>query len=205
MKNNKGIGKFELLTMIVIAAIAVCLVLWYFIGVANREKYTTMRKDAVSLNKVIVTNADSFTNDRVIYLGQVVTGGFVAAIKSPFSGKDCSFSESKVEFKDGKTMTTLRCDDYLIDAYKINTSYEDIPLYKVSDWKEEKPKGKSEEKVLYNCLDGGKEKYNDYVEEAYFVALINNDYGSEHYDATTIKNECVVVTKTFYRTKKLIK
>ena len=60
-------------------------------------------------------------------------------------------------------------------------------------------------------LDKGKEfdtfssEYKDYVEELYFVSLINNDYGSDHYRASTIKNECVVVTKTLYRTKKLIK
>ena len=209
MKNNKGIGKFELLTMIVIFMIAVVLVLWYFIGVANKERYTTMKKDAVNFNKTIVANIASFHNTEIAYLGEAVTVGFLSAIKSPFSGKDCSLSESKVDMNEGKPKTTLRCDDYLIDDFRITTSYEDIPLYKVSAWTEKKPKtnkkAKLEKKVLYNCLDGGKEKYKDYVEELYFVSLINNDYGSDHYRASTIKNECVVVTKTLYRTKKLIK
>ncbi len=205
MKNNKGIGRYELLTMIVIAAIAFCLVLWYFIGVANKEKYTTMRKDAASFNQAVLTNANSFNNDRVIYLGQLITGGYIGEIKNPFTGKPCSASESKVEMENGKSKTTLRCGEYLIDAFRITNDFKNIPIYKVTEWTETKPKGKYDEKVLYNCLDGGKEKYDEYVEEPYFVAVINNDYGSNHYSASTIRNECVVVKKTFYRTKKLIK
>lgn len=206
MKNNKGIGKFELLTMLVIGMVVFCLVMWYFLGVANKEKYTTMRKDALNLKNTVLTNANSFTDDRVIYLGQVVTSGFVSAIKSPFTGKDCSFAESKVETENGISKTTLRCDNYLIDAYRINTDYDNVPIYKVSDWTEKKLSGKNvEEKILYNCLDGGKEKYDEYVEGQYLVSLVNNDYGSNHYNVNTIQNECIVVNKTFYRTKKLIK
>ena len=209
MKNNKGIGKFELLTMIVIFMIALVLVLWYFIGVANKERYTTMRKDAVNLNKTILANMDSFKNTDIAYLGEAVTGGFIPAIKSPFTGKDCSLSESKIEINGGKVKTTLRCDNYLIDGFRITNDYENIPIYKVSDWTDKKPKAskkvKVEEKTLYNCLDGGKEKYDEYTEELYFVSLINNDYGSEHYGVSTIKNECIVVTKTLYRTKVKVK
>jgi hypothetical protein len=205
MKNNKGIGKYELLTMIVIGSIVVCLVLWYFIGVANRERYTTLRKSAASLSQTVTANINSFHNTDVAYLGEAIRDGYVAAISSPFSGKNCSPSESKVEMKNAKALVTLRCDNYLIDKTHISGDYESIPIYKVSDWTEEKPKGKSEKRVLYNCLDGGKEKYPEYVEELYFVSLINNDYGSNHYGANTIKNECVVVNKTFYRTKTRIK
>ena len=206
MKNNKGIGKFELLTMLLIVMVVFCLVMWYFLGVANREKYTTMRKDALGLKNTALTNANSFNDDRVIYLGQVVTGGFIKSIKSPFSGKDCSLSESKVETENGVSKTSLRCDNYLIDAYRITTDYDNIPIYKVSDWSLNKPNGKNvEEKVLYNCLDGGKEKYDNYVEGQYLVALVNNDYGSSHYNVNTIEDECEVVSKTFYRTKKLMK
>lgn len=205
MKNNKGIGKYELLTMIVIAMIAIALVLWYFIGVAGREKYATMRKSAASLSQTISANMDSFHNLSTAYLGEAVREGLIASIKSPFSGKDCSFSESRVDIEDGLSKVTLKCDNYLIDNTHIGGSYDDITIYKVSDWKTEKPKGEYEEKVLYNCLDGGKEKYPEYYEELYLVAEINNDYGSSHYRADTIKNECKIVNKTFYRTKVKIK
>ena len=204
MKNNKGIGKPELMTMILIFMIVFCLVLWYFIGVANRERYNTLRKSASSMSQTLTTNLNSFHNTEVAYLGEGIREGFLSAISSPFSGKNCSPSESKIVMKDAKAYVTLKCDDYLIDDAD-PSNYEALPIYKVSEWTTKKPKGKSEKKVLYNCLDGGKEKYEEYYEELYFVAQINNDYGSDHYDVSTMGNECVVVNKTFYRTKKLIK
>ena len=204
MKNNKGIGKFELLTMIVIGMIVICLVLWYFIGVATRERYTTMRKSAASMANTLSTNINSFHNIDVVYLGEGIRDGYLSAISSPFSGKNCSISESKIEMKDARAHVTLKCDNYLI-ADADAADYEEMSIYKVSDWTTKKPRGKSEKKVLYNCLDGGKEKYDEYTEELYFVSNINNDYGTDHYDSKTIENECVVVTKTFYRTKKLLK
>lgn len=204
MKNNKGIGKFELLTMLLIFMVAFVLVLWYFIGVANRERYNTMRKSASSMSQTLATNMNSFHNTAVAYLGEGIREGFISAVSSPFSGKNCSISESKVVIKDGKQYVTLKCDNYLIDnQYAID--YESFKIYKVSDWQTKKPIGKYEKKVLYNCLDGGKEKYDEYTEELYFVSNINNDYGKEYYDVKSMQNECDIVTKTFYRTKKLIK
>ena len=205
MKNNKGIGKFELLTVLVFGIALIALLLWFILGNVSKERYNTMRKSAASLSQTISANMDSFHNTNIAYLGEAVTEGLISNIKSPFSGKNCSLSESKVEIENGKTRVTLKCDNYLIDNTHIGGSYDDITIYKVSDWKVEKPKGKSEEKVLYNCLDGGKEKYEEYTEEVYFVSLINNDYGSDHYRADTIKNECIVVKKPFYRTKTKIK
>lgn len=205
MKNNKGIGKFELLTILVFGTALIALLLWFILNNATKEKYSTMRKSAASLSQTISANMDSFHNTNIAYLGEAINEGLISAIKSPFSGNDCSISESKLKIENGKSSVTLRCDNYLISDTHIGGSYDDITIYKVSDWKEAKPKGKAEEKILYNCLDGGKEKYSEYAEEEYFVGLINNDYGSDHYKADTIKNECIVVSKTFYRTKTKIK
>lgn len=205
MKNNKGIGNFELLTILVFGIALIALLLWFILGNANKEKYNTMRKSAASLSQSLAANMDSFHNTNIAYLKEAIDEGLMNPVKSPFSGKDCSVSESKVEIEDGKILITLRCDNYLIDRTHIGGSYDDIAIYKVSDWKEQAPKGKYEEKVLYNCLDGGKEKYSEYNEEMYFVGLINNDYGSEHFKADTINNECKVVKKTFYRNKLRVK
>lgn len=204
MKNNKGIGKFELLTMILIGTIVFCLVMWYFIGVAKRERYNTMRKSAASMSQTLATNMNSFHNTETAYLGEGIREGFIASIASPFSGKPCSTSESKLVIKDGRQYVTLRCDNYLIDNQD-PANYETLSIYKVSDWSKDKPNGESEKKVLYNCLDGGKEKYDEYTEELYFISNINNDYGKDYYDAKSMNSECEVVTKTFYRTKKLVK
>ena len=204
MKNNKGIGKFELLTMILIGMVVFCLVMWYFIGVANRERYNTLRKSASSMAQTLSTNINSFHNTAVAYLGEGIREGFISNIPSPFSGKNCSVSESKVVMKDAKPHVTLKCDNFLIDDVDA-ADYESFPIYKVSEWSEKKPKGKSEKRVFYNCLDGGKEKYDEYTEELYFISNINNDYGTSYYEVKSMNSECVLVTKTLYRTKKLIK
>lgn len=205
MKNNKGFGKYELITVIVILMVIVAFLLWRFLGDANSEKYNTMKKSATVLSQTITTNFDSFHNTETAYLGEAIREGFISPIKSPFSGNECSSIESKIEMKNAKAMVTLRCDDYLIDGANAGDSYDKIHIYKVSDWSLKKPEGKVEKRVLYNCLDGGTEKYEEYTEELYFVSLINNDYGSDHYDAKSIKNECKVVSKTFYRVKNKIK
>ena len=84
--------------------------------------------------------------------------------------------------------------------------YNDVPIYKVSKWQDVRPDGEDvEERVLYNCIDGNQEKYSEYYEELYFVSLVNDDYGRSHYFASTVDNDCKVVTKTFYRTKVKIK
>ena len=44
----------------------------------------------------------------------------------------------------------------------------------------------------------------EYYDELYFVYEINKKYGTDYYFADTVK-DCKVVSKTFYRTKELIK
>ena len=126
MKNNKGIGKFEVLTMMVIGMVVVVLVLWYFVGVAGRERFTTMKKNVFTFKKSVIGNMDEFNNYGVAYLGEAITGGFIPAIKSPFSGNYCSPSESKVVVENNKARVTLRCDNYLVDNSAIKTEVSNI-------------------------------------------------------------------------------
>ena len=133
MRNNKGIGKFEVLTMMVIGIVVVALVLWYFIGVAGRERYTTMRKSVFTFKQAVIGNMDEFNNEGVAYLGEAITGGFISAIKSPFSSKYCSPSESKVVMENNRARVTLRCDNYLVDNSDASLDYKDVVIYKVSD------------------------------------------------------------------------
>ena len=205
MKNN-GMGKFEVLVMIVLFMAIVAYILWYFLSGSDGQKFNTMKKNAVNLSKTVSTNINSFHNTETVYLGEAINEGLLPAIKSPFTGKECSISESKVEMEKDMPAVTLRCDNYLIEKVRFSGNYNDVPIYKVSEWKEEKPSGNNvEEKTLYNCIDGGSEKYPEYYEELYFVVRVNDDYGHSHYFASTVDTDCKVVTKTFYRTKEQIK
>ncbi|MBQ9018888.1 MAG: hypothetical protein IJ097_01075 [Bacilli bacterium] len=202
---NKGFGKFEVLTMIVLLMAIIAYILWYFLAGSDSQKFNTMKKNAINFSKVVSTNNNSFHNTEHVYLGEVITEGLIPNVKSPFSGKDCSVSDSKVDFDNDLPLVTLQCDNYLIDAVRFSGDYNNVPIYKVGKWQTEKPKKNYEEKVLYNCMDGTKEKYPEYYEELYFVFRINEDFGRSHFFASTIGNDCRVVTKTFYRTKVRVK
>lgn len=204
MRNN-GFGKFEVLTMIVLFMAIVAYILWYFISGSDGQKFNTMKKNAVSFSKTVSTNINSFHNTENVYLGEAINEGLIPNVKSPFSGKDCSISESKVVMHNDMPAVTLRCDNYLIDSVRFSGNYNDVPIYKVGEWALEKPSGEFEEKVLFNCMEGNEEKYPEYYEELYFVSRINDDYGRSHYFASTVDSDCKVVSKTFYRTKTQIK
>lgn len=203
---NKGFGKFEVLTMIVLLMAIVAYILWYFLNGSDSQKFGTMKKNAVNFSTTVSTNTSSFHNTDNVYLGEAINEGLLASIKSPFSANDCSISDSKVELKNDVPYVTLLCDNYLIDSINFSGNYNDVPIYKVSKWQDVRPDGEDvEERVLYNCIDGNQEKYSEYYEELYFVSLVNDDYGRSHYFASTVDNDCKVVTKTFYRTKVKIK
>ena len=200
---NRGIGKFEGLTLIVLIMVISAYLLWYILGGVNSQKYTTMKKKAISFGKTVSINDSSFHNTEYVYLKEVMDEGLISNMKSPFSNKDCSMSESKVVYRNDLPKVTLKCDNYVID--NLGISDNDYSVYKVGDWGLEIPKDNYEEKVLYNCIENGKEKYPEYYEELYFVLLVNKDYGTNHFLADNIENECEVVSKTFYRTKEKIK
>ena len=76
------------------------------------------------------------------------------------------------------------------------------------DKKKEKEKEKTkkdniEERKLYNCKKNGKQVYEDYTEELYFVFKYNYDYHTDYYFANDV-DDCEVQTKTFYRQKTVV-
>jgi len=208
MKNN-GMGKFEVFVIIVLCVAVFSYLTYYLLNSSEWQKVITMKKSGESFSKVTSINRNFFHNRKVVYLGEVIEEGYINNIRSPFSKGNCSVSESRIDFNDDNDnndyLVTLKCDNYLIDKATILTEKSEVNVYKVSAWQEEEIKGDNvEKKTLYNCMDGGKEKYPEYYEEAYFASRINLDYGADHYDKSTV-SECPVVEKVFYRTKVLIK
>lgn len=201
MMNNKGFMKFEVLTMVFIFIVAVCGGGYFILKGANGQKINTMSSNGLRLSEVVVTNISSFKNLNLVYLDEVINEKLIDNIKNPFGGGNCDATESSVEMVGGDPYTTLKCGDYLIDKQNIK-DVKDVKLFKVSKWQEEKIAGDNvEERVLYNCEKDGKNLYDEYLEEGYLVAKINQDFDTNHYFKNTI-NECdEIVEKTFYRTK----
>ena len=205
MKNNKGFGKSEILTVMCLLLIIFAGGGYFILKGANKQKIATMKDNALNFSKNVVTNTASFRNTNVVYLEEANDGDYFPKVKNPFGAGYCDATQSRVNIKDGQSYATLLCGNYLIDESIFKANVE-VPIYKVSDWQETKPEGDNvEEKVLYNCLDGGKEMYDTYYEDYYLVYKIYKDTGNEYYNVKSIsKSVCVVTEKTFYRTKEAI-
>lgn len=201
--NNKGFGKFEILTIVVFVFAILAYLLYLTLNGADSQKFTTMRENAVRLANTVTTNSYSFHNTEVVYLQEVIDEKILDKIKSPFSSNNCDASESKVEVIDGQPHVTLKCDDYLIDKVPTN-SYDKMKIYKVGKWELERKDESDDEKSLYNCISGGREIYSNYTEELYMVSRINEENNTEYYFSTDASEVCEPVTKTFYRSKKLV-
>lgn len=202
MKSNKGFGKFEVLTIMVVLLIIFCILSMNLFGGVSKQRIETMKKSATSFTSSVTTNIDTFHNTEKVYLQEVIDEELIRPIKSPVGGGKCSGADSYVELIDGMPYVTLNCNNVLIE--KENFVNKDINVYKVSKWMSKKTKDDMEERILYSCKSNGKEIFDRYYEELYFVYEINKKYGTDYYFASDVK-DCEVVSKTFYRTKELIK
>ena len=202
MMNNKGFMRFEVLTMIFIGVVAFCGAAFFILKGANGQKINTMSSNGLRLSEVVVANLDSFKNLNTVYLDEVIKEELMDNIKNPFGGGNCDETASRVDIVSGAPYTTLKCGDYLIDNQNIK-DVKEVKLYKVSKWQTEKLTGENvEEKVFYNCEKNGKNVYDDYLEEGYLVAKINQDHNTSYYFLNNLKDECdEIVEKTYYRTK----
>ena len=202
MMNNKGFMRFEVLTMVFLFIVAICGGGYFIIKGANGQKINTMSSNGLRLSEVVVANLDSFKNLNLVYLEEVINEKLMDNIRNPFGGGSCNTAESSVEIVSGEPYTTLKCGNYLIDKQNIKDVNE-VKLYKVSEWQEEKLTGDNvEEKLFYNCEKDGKNLYEDYLEDGYLVAKINKDFGTSYYFMNQISSECdKIVEKTLYRTK----
>ena len=203
MKNNKGFGKFEVLTMIVILICIFGYLMYRILGEADGQKIDTMKKSALSFGQTVATNNSSFHNLDVVYLDEVIKENLMKGINSPFSSNKCDVTESKVHMVSGHPYVTLKCDNYLIDNSIVDAS-GDIAIYKVGKWSDKKIDGENVEvKKLYNCMENGKNIFDNYYEDFYFVSAINEKYGTQYYFLEEVR-DCEVVNKDFYRTKEAV-
>lgn len=206
MTNNKGFMKFEVLTMIFIFIVAVCGGGYFILKGAHGQKINIMSSNGLRLSEVVVANISSFKNLNLVYLDEVIKEKLIDNIKNPFGGGNCDVTESRVDMVGGDPYTTLKCGDHLIDKQNIK-DIKDVKIHKVSQWQEEKLTGDNvEERIFYNCEKDGKNLYDDYLEEGYLVAKINQDFNTAYYYKNQINGECdTIVEKTFYRTKEEFK
>ena len=128
MKNRFGFFHFEIIIGILLLLIVTSILL-----LKSYWTFDTMRKSSVVFFKIVSTNISSFSNSNVVYLQEVIDGGFIDKIKNPVGDGYCSTSESFVSFSNSNAYVTLKCGDLLIDH--VDVSSKRINIYKVTEWK----------------------------------------------------------------------
>lgn len=205
MRNNKGFGRNEIITVMALLLILFAGGGYMILNGASGQKMDTFRKNAMNFSVNVATNEASFRNSKVVYLEEVIDEKYGSKIKNALGSGYCDSTQSRVNTVDGETYATLLCGDYLIDNAQFKGD-DDVPVYKVSKWSEKKIEGDNvEERVLYNCVDDGKELFDTYYEDYYLVYKIYKQYNEDFRYVNNIKNICKVEEKTFYRTKELVK
>ena len=202
MMNNKGLGKFEGLTIIVIVIIIVAILLFLILNMDNNQKFKTMKMSARTFAREMAANSDSFGNHgNVYYLIEGIDAKFLSKIKSPFGG-NCDANESKIELKGYDYYVTLKCGNYLINDEILKA--DDYKIYKVSEWIAKKNSDHDQKMVRYNCEISGNKVFDTFYEKNNFIYQINKKYDTNYMNISEIR-DCKVTNKVFFRTIEKIK
>lgn len=203
MRNNKGLGRFETIIVILLLLVIFAFLFKVLLDGVGGKDFNAMRSDAANFGKAVTTNADFYHNSGIVSLGEAIGEKTIKEIKSPVGKGNCDESESQVVLEDGKYLVTLRCGDYLIEKATL-TAVDKAKIYKVGKWSEDKSAG-SDHTTLYNCEDNGKEIYPDYYEEQYFIYRVNQDNSTGFFTGKDANKVCKVLTKEVYREKEEVK
>lgn len=207
-KNNHGFALRELLVVLAFFAIIFAFGSYNSFKGGDKRKYEVFAQNARDFVTKVSTYRDEFVRyDKEIYLEEIVNANYIKPFKNPFSGGgNCDLYESKVVLiSASEKYVTLRCGDYLIDSQL--SSSGNYKVYKVSSWKEEIGDAlEAETAKLYNYEKNGKIILDDYVVEKELITLYNSKENKKAKKLGDINlKEYNVITKTFYRTKKLVR
>lgn len=201
IKNNKGFGSREILTVSTVCLILAAILLVIAIKSSYGEKYSVMEYNA----RVFGLNATTYlmeNNNDSVSMMELLDHGLFTQVKNPFGGeKYCDTAESRVEYIDEKKYVTLKCGPYLIDhQYIAEESYQ---IYKVGEWTEKKMSD-AQSRVFYNYKMNGSDGFDAYYDQAMFLYAFNKKMNQNYEDVRDIPSRYQVYSKTLYRSKKLI-
>ena len=201
MKIFKSFGEFVTVFLLVIVIIS--FIMYSILKNGSSAKYTSLENNAIRFSEIVGVNMSSFSNEYFITLEETVENGYMSNIKSPFSSNYCDKKNSYIEVIGINKYVTLVCDGYML--YKYSPGETDYTVYKISKWNDKKKDNYNDSMKLYNCDNNGKELFNTYLEEGYFLYKLGVQYDDVYYNIDSINNNlCKVVSKNFYREKKAI-
>lgn len=208
-KNNNGLVLRELLIVIAFFAIIFAFGAYVSFQGGDKRKYEVFVQNARDFATKVSSYRDEYIkyNEKEIYLNDIVSINYIKPFKNPFSGGGiCDLYESKVVISNNsERYVTLKCGNHLIDTQNVSSS--NYKVYKVSEWKEEIGDAtEAESAKLYNYQKNGKVVLDNYVSLKELIIKYNEKENKNIKRIEEIDLENYnVITKTFYRTKKLVK
>lgn len=202
IKNNKGFGSKEMLSISTICLILSMILLIISIQSNYEEKYKIMEYNArmFGLGATVYENKEK---NSPVYMIELLDNNLFSNIKNPFGGDEyCSSTESKVEYDNEKKYITLRCGNYVIDHQYI--ADKEYKIYRVGQWKEKKIVKNAQRIEAYNYKVNGDDAFDEVYDKDMFLYAFNKKTSQNYEKVEQIPRKYGVYTKTFYRTKKLV-
>lgn len=197
--NNKGIGRFESLTILFVIIVLLAGGLYLILNMSKGTKFEAMNKSSLGFVDAVKGSDTAFMNYRDYYLEQATTEQLIKPIKSPFSNGNCDGYESKVNFENSNYTVTLKCGEYLMKDR--NAAEAHYKIYKVGEWKDSKTNKDDEVRTAYSCESCD---MKGEFEEAAFVAKYNITYSTNYGFIEDIKKVEKITSKEQYRTLELV-
>ena len=101
------------------------------------------------------------------------------------------------------TLVTLQCDNYIL--YEYNAANDEVPIYTVSSWMDEKPRVRKNTIVdklkVYNYKKDDEYVLNEFLPKEAFIRAYNNN---EHGNYTSLVGITSYDFKTVYRIRKAV-
>lgn len=205
MKNNKGMGRTELITVLAFILVIIAVCLGIFFNAHSKHKYNMFVKNANNLSSILSQFRDAYpVYGDTIYLKDAIDENATKEIANPFSSeKYCDSYETKLEIINDNRYLTFKCGDYVIYKHQPGTGVYQI--YKVGSWSEKIPETSVESMFVYNYYnDNGFLVFNEYLQLPEFLENYNENEGTNIYKLSDITSNNVVA-KSVYRSRSLVK
>lgn len=198
--NNRGIGKKEMMLVLLILLAGMAFGLYKVIG--NNE--ITQLANFKRLAATFIDEAGRLRDNEIhyeerVYLYDAIELGYLDELKSPFNHQEtCDKYESKIEMMDRRVYITFKCGEYYIFDQQTT---EDYTVFKVSEWTEEKLTGENVQAInFYNYTINDEEMLDKYYIEKEFLVEYAKKSGYKTLTIGNLNSNHTLVKKTYYRT-----
>ena len=203
--NNKGLGKKEMMIVLLIIFAGLAFGLYKIIGSNSATQMANFRRLATSfIDEAARLRDEEALYENEVYLYDTIELNYIEEMPSPFEqSESCDLYESKIEIVDRQRYITFKCSNYYI--YNQKTT-EDYVVFKVSDWTEEELHGDNvQTATFYNYTVNGTEVLDKYYIEKEFLVQYSMKSAYPTISLQNLKSEHELVKKTYYRTLEEVK